>query len=264
MMNLDFRFQIRDFFLSSDERFEVEEKRSGGVEERSSSIRLLFSSTPPLLHFASRLIFLVCAFTLTGCIADGKSRLPQERVTWRSADDGQSITYLKKPAIVSVHGPTFDAVWQAVYRVTRNAGFYPELEDYRTGRFMTRPFVSSQWFEAWRGDTGSIESRLASSLATIRRTVYWQVKREADGTFSAAPKVLVERFSMVEHRVTSNAEYNEVFALTSSELHNQRERAADPAAFAASPAPPAYWYATGRDEPLEQRLAAEAQERIRG
>lgn len=206
---------------------------------------------------------LLLAFALLpGCIADGKSRLPQERVTWKAPEEAQSWTYFKRPAVASVHGETFEKLWQSIYRVTRNAGYYPELEDYRNGLFMTRPFVTSQWFELWRTDVGSWNQRIAASLATLRRTVYWKVDRDPKGGFTATPKVLVERFVLVEHRVTSNAEYTEVFALTPAELRNTRDRASDPAAFATSPTPPAYWYAIGRDEPLEKRLASEAQERV--
>src|SRR4051794_12584663 len=108
------------------------------------------------------LALLGCVVCMGGCIADGKSRLPEQRVTYKPVEEAQSPAFLKKPAVASVHGATFDQVWQAIYRVTRNAGYYPELEDYRTGLFMTRPFVSSQWFEPWRRDVGSFEQVIAA------------------------------------------------------------------------------------------------------
>jgi hypothetical protein len=210
-------------------------------------------------------LLLFASLTLmSGCIADGRSRLPEQRVTYKPVEEAQNPAFLKQPAVASVHGATFDQVWQAIYRVTRNAGYYPELEDYRSGLFMTRPFVSSQWFEPWRRDVGSFEQIIAASLATMRRTVYWKVEADPTGGFIARPKVLVERYTLVEHRITSNAEYQEVFTLTTLELRNQRDRTSDPASWVTTAAPPTYWYAIGRDEPLERRLAKEAQDRVSG
>jgi hypothetical protein len=225
-----------------------------------SNFKFRISDLKPGLSLA----LLGCIVCVSGCIADGKSRLPEQRVTYKPVEEARLPTYLRKPAVASVHGATFDQVWQAIYRVTRNAGYYPELEDYRSGLFMTRPFVSSQWFEPWRRDVGSFEQVIAASLATLRRTVYWKVEADPNGGFVAKPKVVVERFTLVEHRITSNAEYQEIFALTDIELRNQRDRESDPASFAAGAAPPAYWYAIGRDEPLERRLAKEAQDRVSG
>jgi hypothetical protein len=200
---------------------------------------------------------------LPGCIADGKSRPPEQRVTYVAKEESEPGFYYRKPAAATVVAPAFDALWAHINRVTRNAGFYPDLEDHRLGLYISRPLVNSQWFEPWRGDTVTVYDRLDASVATHRRTVRWEVAREADGTFRAVPKVLVERYSLLEHRVTTGAQYNEIFALTREEVRNQELRALDPSQFADGPVPVTYWYATGRDEDLEKWLASHVQDRVR-
>ncbi|QOV88092.1 hypothetical protein [Humisphaera borealis] len=165
------------------------------------------------------------------------------------------------PALASAKADDFDTLWQTIYRVTRNAGFKPDRQDYRLGIFTSLPLVSAQLLEPWRFDTGSFFGRMESSLATIRRTVRWDVTRDESGAFVASPKVLIERYSVIEHRVTFSAQYQEIFALTREEQRNQRLQALDPAAFAAEPVPAAYWYAIGRDEGLEQRLSKDVEQR---
>jgi hypothetical protein len=216
-------------------------------------------------HFRYRFVLLLSLLSLSiesGCVADNRSRPLEQRVTYVPKENAEPAYFLSRPAVASVTATDFDALWKTIYRVTRDAGFLVDLEDHRLGIFNSRPLVSSQWFEPWRHDTGSLYGRLASSLATLRRTVRWQVTKNADGTFAATPKVLVERYSLLEHRITSNAEYTEVFLLTLEEQRNQRLRALDPASFAEAPTPAAYWYAVGRDEALEQRLAENAKERV--
>jgi hypothetical protein len=199
---------------------------------------------------------------LTGCIADGKSRQFDQRVTYVAKEQATPAYYLAKPPAAKASASDFDAVWASLTRVTRDAGFLPDLEDHRLGLFTTLPLVSAQPFEPWRGDVGSIYGRAESALATVRRTVRWEVTRNDDGTFAAAPRVLVERFTIIEHRITSSAQYTEVFALTPEEQRNQQLRALDPAAALTEPIPTAYWYAIGRDEALEKQLASSVQGRV--
>jgi len=205
---------------------------------------------------------LVLLGTVSGCVASGKSRLPGQRVTDVPKKLGEAPTYMAEPPVAQVTADNFDKLWQTMYRVTRNAGFRPDRENYRMGIFTTRPVVSGQLFEPWRHDTGSFFGRLESTLATVRRTVRWDVSRTEDGQFVATPRVLIERWSVIEHRVTFSAQYQEIFALTREEQRNMRLQALDPAAFAEEPVPVAYWYAIGRDEALEKRLAADVEDRL--
>lgn len=207
-------------------------------------------------------LFLLGVAGLTGCIASGQSRLQGQRVTDVPRTQAEADTFMARPTVASVKADNFDKLWQAMYRVTRNAGFRPDRENYRLGIFTTRSVVSGQIFEPWRHDTGSFFGRLESTLATVRRTVRWDVTRNEDNTFIATPRVLVERYSVIEHRVTFSAQYQEIFALTREEQENMRLQSVDPAAFAEEPVPAAYWYATGRDESLEKRLARDVENRL--
>lgn len=218
--------------------------------------RIATLGTSALLAIASVTLF-------AGCIGDGKSRVPDQRVTYIPKEQAQPAFYYRKPAAATVSAPDFDALWAAINRVTRNAGFYPDLEDHRLGLYISRPLVNSQWFEPWRGDTVTAYDRLDASISTHRRTVRWEVAREADGTFSAVPKVLVERYSLLEHRVTTGAQYNEIFALTQEEVRNQELRELDPSQFAEGPIPVTYWYATGRDDALEKWLASHLEDQVK-
>ena len=214
------------------------------------------------LHRLVGVLAVVLSVSLSGCIASGKSRPEGSRVTDVPKIEAEAPTYLALPAVASVKADDFDTLWQSIHRVTRNAGFKPDRQDYRLGILTTLPVVSGQLFEPWRFDTGSFFGRMESSLATIRRTVRWDVSRDDNGTFTATPKVLIERYSVIEHRVTFSAQYQEIFALTREEQRNQRLQALDPAAFAAEPVPAAYWYAIGRDEGLEQRLTKDVESRL--
>jgi hypothetical protein len=238
----------------------------GRLSRANGPAEVVLASAPGPLRYLGitmhTLLSVAAVFLLSGCIASGTSRPEGERVTDVAKKQAEPAAYMVKPAVATVTAGDFDALWQSMYRVTRNAGFRPDRQDYRLGIFTTLPLVSSQLFEPWRFDTGSLYSRTESSLATVRRTVRWDVSRDDDGTFSASAKVLIERYSVIEHRVTFSAQYQEIFALTLEEQRNQRLQATDPAAFAADPIPAAYWYAIGRDEALEKRLAKDVQGRL--
>ena len=218
----------------------------------------------PLACLAFACFALTCLSLLApGCIADGKSRPPEQRVTYVAKEQATPAYYLNQSPAAVATGTDFDRLWQAIYRETRNAGFRPDREDYRLGVFTTRPLVSAQLFEPWRRDAGSLYGLLESTLATVRRTVRWEVTRGGDGTLTAVPKVLVERWSVIEHRVTFSSQYQEIFALTREEQENLRLRALDPAAFAEEAVPASYWYPVGRDTDLEKRLAADVADRVK-
>ena len=209
------------------------------------------------------LALLTAALLGPGCIAGGRSRPPEQRVTYVAKQQSEPAYYLNQAPAAAATGTDFDKLWQAMYRATRNAGYRPDREDYRLGVLSTRPLVSAQIFEPWQRDAGSLYGVLESTLATVRRTVRWEVTRGDDGTLTAVPKVLIERWSVLEHRVTYSSQYQEIFALTREEQDNQRLRALDPAAFAEDPVPVAYWYAIGRDTDMEKRLAENVQDRVR-
>jgi hypothetical protein len=70
------------------------------------------------------------------------------------------------------------------------------------------------------------------------------------------PKVLVERYSLAERRVTSVARYAEIFTIENVEGSRARDKLG-------GDLPDAYWYAVGRDTPLELQMAADVRGNLR-
>jgi hypothetical protein len=121
----------------------------------------------------------------------------------------------------------------------------------------TFPQVSKQFFEVWRDDVATLPAALESTLGTVRRSVRVEVRRREDGTYEAAPKVVVERYAQAERRVTSVARYAEVLAIDPlAEGSRQRDRIG-------ADLPAAYWYTLGRDEPLEKQIANAVRRNLR-
>jgi hypothetical protein len=205
---------------------------------------------------------LVAALVTGGCIGNNLSRPSGERVTDLPKTMAEPPHFMKRQATATVTAGDFDKLWDATHRVTRDLGYRADREDPRLGVYTTRPLVSAQFFEPWRWNVGSLYALVEASLGTIRRSVRWDVTRNDDGTFTAQPRVLVERYTVIEHRITSAAQYNEIFALTREEVRNQRLRQMDPSLALQEEIPTAYWYAIGRDEALERKLAAAVQSRI--
>lgn len=189
-------------------------------------------------------VILLMCFMLAGCASvttQSRSALPPESA---SPD-----YWLNHPAVAGVAHPDFNTLWEACRRAVRSRSFAVDRADLRGGVMTTYPQVSKQLFEFWRNDVGSLPAAMESTLGTVRRYVRIEFVRREDGTYQASPKVVVERYAQSERRVTSVARYSEVFALDPAQ-QGTRERdrlGAD--------LPPAYWYALGRDEPLERLIA---------
>jgi hypothetical protein len=71
----------------------------------------------------------------------------------------------------------------------------------------------------------------------------------------AEPKVLVERDSMIERRITSVDQYQNVFSIQTADVALQSEKTGNDV-------PAEYWYSVGRDPALEKQLAAQARRRL--
>lgn len=154
----------------------------------------------------------------------------------------------KQQAYSKVYGDNFEALWGGAERAVRNRLFTLDRQDYRDGVLTTAPMVSKQNWEFWRRDVVDKQSLDESSLATVRRTVRFEIIKRSDGGYVVEPRVLVERLSLNGKRITAVVNYTEAFA-------------AQPAPKYASPgeatAPTSYWYAIGRDTALEKELAEE-------
>lgn len=161
--------------------------------------------------------------------------------------------WLAQPAANTVNDSNYDRLYDACEHVVRQHRFEVDRHDYRSGLLSTRPLISKQFWEPWRSDVGSGGQLVASSLATYRRTIQWTIERHGEG-FAASPRVVVERFAGDDRRLTTVVHYNS--ALSGAEAQTSLP----------SPTlgrvPASSWYAVGRDEPLEAKLAEEVQKRL--
>ncbi len=134
----------------------------------------------------------------------------------------------EQPASVAVVGGDFDSLWRASDSARRRFGFATDFADRRSGRLQTQPKTGAVLLEVWHDEQRTIADVAESSLATVRRSVRFDVSR-SDGEVVAVPRVVVERL----------ARRGDTF-----------RRAED------DPAKPGFgWYATGRDVALEATLA---------
>ena len=72
--------------------------------------------------------------------------------------------------------------------------------------------MTKQIFEPWRTDAVNLHDVTESTLATIRRTVRFEIAKRPDGTFEMVPKVLVDRFTSAERRLTAINQYHQAFS----------------------------------------------------
>ena len=150
----------------------------------------------------------------------------------------------------------YDELWEACIGAARRRGYRVDRQDYRNGVLQTVPVVSKQLYEPWRRDVATIEDMTESTLATMRRIIRFEIRRAGDDSFECVPKVVVERYSSAERRITSITQYRETFSINTAEGNRERDRGVNIA--------DTYWFATGRDEQLEERLADGVRSRLKG
>jgi hypothetical protein len=198
-------------------------------------------------------MLIVVALTISGCVG-GRQLPPAERPTPADPKLATTAYWLDQPATQHVTAENFDQLWEAARRAARSASFTIDRRDPRDGVMTTRPEVSRQVFEPWRGDIGlfDLDDTAESTLATVRRTVRFDFRKLEDGSYEVTPKVVVERYSFAERRITSPVRFNEAFgrprALSFGDQDSDRNL------------PDTYWFAVRRDADLERQLA----DRIRG
>ena len=192
------------------------------------------------------------AMTLAGCVGPTGVRRPEPPVETVLPE-----YWLKRPAVARVSDDNFERLWNACRSAVQSRSFTVDRVDLRGGVMTTFPQVSKQLFEFWRNDVGTLPAAMESTLGTVRRTVRVEVRRLEDGTYEAAPKVVVERYSQAERRITSVARYAEILAIDPlAGGSRSRDRAG-------ADLPAAYWYALGRDEPLERQIVADVRRDLR-
>ena len=204
----------------------------------------------------SNLKYLAWAFALlaAGC-ADSRPAATQPARTGDLATT-RMWHWLDQPDVASVENFQFQALWDACEQVARGYQYQLDRQDYRLGLLTTKPMVSKELFEPWRKDAGTLHGVLQDSLTTIRRSIRFEIKRTEQGTFVMTPRVLVERETILERRITSAAQYRTAFSgpavgtRTSAEIEEN--------------VPVVYWTPISRDPEMEKHIAADVRRSIKG
>jgi hypothetical protein len=185
----------------------------------------------------------------TACIDDKHDPTLRTMTTKPSTQASASPTTAPTRTEYIVTSNDFDQLWNAAEDVARDRLFTIDRRDFRGGVLTTEPLISAQFFEPWRRDAVTAEDVAQSSLAMTRRTIRFTFTRNDDGTFSALPHVLVERYSLAEKRITNAMLYRAAFRRTLENVEGTREtdRGIE--------LPQRYWYKIGNDPALEKDLA---------
>jgi hypothetical protein len=208
------------------------------------------------------IVVAIAAAFLPGCLgapANPAATQPTTAIDPKTAEPGY---WYDQPGVASVETPDFDTLWKACKLAARDDGFILDRPGYRDGVMTTQPLTSKQFFEPWLNDVADGHSLVQSSLATMRRTVRFEMTKIGEGpaaTWQCVPKVLVERFQEIERRITNAIEYTQAFVLTKQQASMQEDRERDPTAGV----PPLYWYPVGRDPALERQLAGLIREHVK-
>lgn len=181
---------------------------------------------------------------LAGCLSDVNPGGPV--ATDIDPKTTEPSFWWKQDAYSKVYGENFEALWNGAEEAARNRMFTLDRQDYRDGVMTTSPVISKQVWEFWRNDIVDKQSLDQSSLATIRRTVRFEISRRSDGGYVLEPRVLVERLSLNGKRITAVVNYTEAFTPQPAPRFTGPGEAAPLNS---------YWYAIGRDTALERVLA---------
>ena len=198
---------------------------------------------------------LFLAVLQTGCIIGREHPAATQPATAIDAKQAQPAYWLDQPAVTKITAPNFDLLWKACLDAAEADGFTIDRTDYRDGILTTLPLVSRQVYEFWRGDIATHRDLTQSTLGSMRRTIHFMIRRLDDGSFEATPKVLVERDSLIERRITSVDQYQAVFSIQTVDVARETEKQGE--AVAAE-----YWYSVGRDFALERKLAQGIRQRL--
>ncbi len=202
-----------------------------------------------------------CALALLGLLISGcignhpKNPAATQPVTIRDLATTQPAYYLDQPPADTVRTLQFQPLWDACEEVARSYQFRLDRQDYRLGLLTTYPMISKQLLEPWRKDAGTAHAVTENSLATIRRTLRFEINRGEDGAYVMTPKVLVERLTVVERRLTAAVQFRSAFSGPAAESKSSVEAESD--------LPPRYWTPIARDTAMEQDVADQVRRRMR-
>jgi hypothetical protein len=201
----------------------------------------------------------LAALMFSGCRHEQSAEFEPQPTPRLATDKDLATTrpsyWLDQPAVASVTSLQFQPLWNTCERVARSYLFELDRQDYRLGLLTTKPMISKQILEPWRKDAGTLRAVMDDSLSTIRRTLRLQIDRRDDGTFEMTPRVLIERETILERRLTSAAQYRTAFSGPAVGSRTNADIDAN--------VPIIYWTPIGRDFEMERHVAAEVQDRLR-
>jgi len=160
-----------------------------------------------------------------------------------------------QPATAHVVATNYDQLWNACDKVAHSFLFSIDRTDYREGVLTTKPLTSKYFAEFWRNDVTFSEDLAQSSIATYRRTIRFELHNTDDGRYAANVKVIVERSSTFERRVTTAIQYQDAFAGPPPGTEFYAEDG--------TVQPYQNWYAVGRDSALEAVIASKVEAALR-
>lgn len=189
--------------------------------------------------------------SLNGCMTESRSvhiaTTQPGRATDIDPEQADPEFWYAQPAAYQTRQADFDQLWDKAEEVSRRLLFKIDRRDRRTGVLTTEPMISAQWFEPWRQELKTCNDVANSSIATYRRTIRYEFVKQGQ-TYSVTPKVLIERQSITERRVSGVL--NRLYFRRDRELNASGNREADAGIFI----PDTYWYSVGRDAALEAFL----------
>jgi hypothetical protein len=197
-----------------------------------------------------RIPHLLLALSLSACAHKPSAPPAAEALPSATAIDPVEATpeyWYDKPATAHVPARDYYRLFSACQAAAREFLFKVDRADYREGLVTTYPVTGAQFFEFWRPDNSTLHDVAESSLGTIRRTIRIEIDSLPDGTYLATPKVLIERETLLGRRITAAVKFRDAFTADTG--------GAPPITSQGIPLPYTYWYATGRDHPLERRIA---------
>jgi hypothetical protein len=213
-------------------------------------------------HAIAYLTASILALCVLGCITGRQNPAATQLATAVDLATTQPSYWLEQPAVAQVRGGDFNRLWEAAKETVRDYQLALDREDYRAGVITSVPEISKQVFELWRSDAGTTNEAVANTLGAIRRTIRLEVSRGDDGTFTLVPKVLVERQSIFERRVTDVSQYRFAFAGPARAQPARTAVTLDPETY--QDVPVKYWYPIGRDFEMEKKVAARVEKEMRG
>lgn len=200
-------------------------------------------------------MLIVLSAIISGCATHPTAPPATQPATAGDPKSTLPTYWFDQPAFTEIRGRDFDALWNACQEVAKARGFVIDRTDYREGLLYTEPLVSKGYFEVWRNDVVDGHGLAQGTLATIRRTIRFAIRRQPDGSFVATPKVVVERYASIERRITSAAQYHDIFSIRLLDVNREREQTG-------AVIPAEFWFAVGRDHPLERELGKDISRRI--